>query len=352
MTKKYTLQCSQPTYNDLGEEQNLLPLFHENEEQTKNVWERKRETLTKRWEKVIGKPSFTYDPKDIEILEKFEQPDYFGTLCKQSTGPFNKQLVLIMEPKKPAANPRPGAIVPFYHPDTMSGFDLNNKKVIEDAKAVQFGLHLVRQGYVAVCTEAFPFNTVPEPAENKGFAWWRAASEKLLLDNPQWTGIGKLIWDTSRGVDLLLRLENIDPNRIVIIGHSLGGKMAFCTAAFDERITAVVASDFGIGWDFTNWDDIWYFGKQIHDEDFHLQNHQLLAMIAPRPFLLIAGLYDKPESWQYINEAKKVYRIYQKEDHVGMVDHATGHRPTMDAMGIAYRWLAEQFDFPFKEWKD
>lgn len=351
MKNEYTMLCSQPPYADLGKEQNLIPLFEGNEDLTENVWEHKRETLKKQWEKVIGTPSFTYEPKEIEIIERFRQPKYIGTLCRQSVGPFIKQLILIMEPIKPVAIPRPGAIVPFYHPDTMAGIDLSKKVVLEEDKNVQFGLHLVRQGYVAVCTEAFPFNTVPEPVENKGFAWWRAASEKLLSDHPNWTGIGRLIWDTSRAVDLLLSLDNIDPNRIVIIGHSLGGKMSFCTAAFDDRIKAVIASDFGIGWDFTNWNDPWYFGKQINDENFKLQNHQLLALIAPRPFLLIAGLYDKPESRQYINEAKKVYRIYEKENHVGMFDHATGHRPPMDAMDIAYHWLSEQFDLPYIEWR-
>ena len=354
MTKKYTLQYSQPSYGNLGKEQNLLPLFHENEKQTMEVWEQKRKTLTTQWGNVIGKPSFTYNSKDrdTEILERFEQPDYYGTLCRQSTGPVNKQLILVMEPKQPAVTPRPGAIVPFYHPDAMAGVDLVNKKPIVEAKNVQFGLHLVRQGYVVVCPEAFPFNTVPEPLVNKGFAWWQEASEKILQDNPRWTGIGKLIWDTSRAVDLLLSLENIDSNRIVIIGHSLGGKMAFCTGAFDQRIKAVIASDFGIGWDFTNWDAPWYFGKQIHEEGFKFQNHQLLAMIAPRPFFLIAGLYDRPESWQYINEAKKIYRLYQKEELVGMHDHATGHRPPEEAVDIAYQWLAEQFDLPYKEWKE
>lgn len=352
MSNEYTLKCSHPTYTDLGKEQNLLPLFREDEKQTQEVWTKKRAMLLAQWEKAIGKPSFIDYVKKIEMLERFEHPDFYGVLVRQSTGPSNKQLVLIMEPKRHSGTLRPGAVVPFYHPDEMAGFDLQNRKSIEEEKTVQFGLHLVRQGYVAVCTEAFPFNTVSEPVENKGFAWWQAAADKILLDNPQWTGMGKLIWDTSRAVDLLLSLDNIDTNRIAIIGHSLGGKMAFCTGAFDQRIKAVISSDFGIGWNFTNWDDDWYFGKQIHKEGFNLANHQLLAMIAPRPFLLIAGQYDQPASRQYINEAKKVYRLYQKEDHVGMFDHGSGHRPPEYAMDIAYKWLAEQFELPYREWKE
>ncbi len=350
MDKIFTKKLCIPTYTDFGKEQNLLPLFEEGDNQTLEIWAEKRKSLLSQWENIIGKPSFTDFKKDVEVLETYDHPDFKGTLLKQSTGPYNKQLVLLMEPTRVSNSPRPGAVVPFYHPDAMAGFDLKQRQPIEEGKSVQFGLHLTRQGYVVVCPEAFPYNTVPEPVENKGFAWWQAAADKIKKDNPQWTGIGKLIWDTRCAVDLLLSLDDIDANRIVIIGHSLGGKMAFCAGAFDERIKAVISSDFGIGWDFTNWDADWYFGKQIYREGFKSANHQLLAMIAPRPFLLIGGQYDGPASWQYINEAKKVYSLYKKDDIVGFFDHATGHRPPEYAVDMAYRWLAEQFELPYREW--
>ncbi len=351
MSNEYALRLSKPAYSDFGKEQHLTPLLENMEDASIADWQKKREELVAQWEDVIGKPSFTDYANELEIVDQIEHPDFHGTLYRQSTGPGAKQLVLLMEPTRHVSSSRPGAVVPFYHPDPSAGYDLKEKKPLEDRKTIQFGLHLVRQGYVAACTEAFPFNTVPEPENNKGFAWWQAGADKLLQDHPNWTGIGKLISDTSRAVDLLLSQENIDKERIVAIGHSLGGKMAFCTAAFDERIKAVIASDFGIGWDFTNWDADWYFGKQIHQENFHLQNHQLLAMIAPRPFLLIGGEYDKPESWQYVLEAKKIYQLHGKESALGFLDHASGHRPPEHAVDAAYKWLAEQFDWPYSEWR-
>lgn len=350
MRNEYTMQLTNPAYTNLGKEQNLAPLLEE--KHSVEDWKVQRNHLVAKWEEVIGQPSFTDYTKELEVVETIDHPDFHGTLYRQATGPSAKQLVLLMEPKRHSDQPRPGAIVPFYHPDASAGYDLKLGKPIEEKKNIQFGLHLVRQGYVAVCTEAFPFNTVPEPSDNKGFAWWQAAADKLKLDHPNWTGIGKLIWDTRCAVDLLLSQENIDEERIVAVGHSLGGKMVFCTAAFDERIKAVIASDFGIGWDFTNWDADWYFGKQIYEEGFERTNDELLAMIAPRPFLLIGGEFDKPESWQYIREAKKIYRLYGSENAVGFLDHASGHRPPEHAVDTAYKWLAEQFDLPNREWKE
>ena len=52
----------------------------------------------------------------------------------------------------------------------------------------------------------------------------------------------KAIWNNLRAVDLLCSLKEVDPNRIGVIGHSLGGHNAIFTALFDRRIKAVVSS--------------------------------------------------------------------------------------------------------------
>ena len=52
----------------------------------------------------------------------------------------------------------------------------------------------------------------------------------------------KAIWNNMRAVDLLCSLDEVDPARIGVIGHSLGGHNAIFTALFDGRIKAVVSS--------------------------------------------------------------------------------------------------------------
>jgi pimeloyl-ACP methyl ester carboxylesterase len=232
----------------------------------------------------------------------------------------------------------------------MAGYDLEKHERLAERPNVQFGRHLVQQGYVVVCTEAFPYNTVPDPESDEGFAWWKAASKKLLQDNPRWTGIGKLTWDTRRAADLLLAQPDIDPERIMIIGHSLGGKMAFCTGTMDERIKAIIGSDFGMGWNFTNWDAPWYFGEQVNAPGFTPALHQLLALHAPGSYLLIGGEADRPESWQYIDAARPVYALQGRDTAIGHFYHGTGHQPTNESIVTAYQWLAEQFALPEQPW--
>ncbi len=203
-----------------------------------------------------------------------------------------------------------------------------------------------RARYVCCCCEAFPFNTVPEPANNAGFAWWQAAAEHLLAQHPRWTGMGKLVHDTRLALDLLLAQPDIDLSRIACAGHSLGGKMTFYTACLDERIAAAVASDFGIGWTSTNWHNLWYLGDKLAQPGFARVHHELLALMAPRPFLLIAGDVDGYESSPYLEAAREVYRLFGVPAGVGCFDHDTGHTPTAEAMGLAWQWLAEVLGLP------
>ena len=57
---------------------------------------------------------------------------------------------------------------------------------------------------------------------------------------------GWMAWDLSRGVDLLLSRQGIDPKRIVLMGSVAGGgDPAAIAASLDERITAAVPFNFG-----------------------------------------------------------------------------------------------------------
>jgi len=316
-------------------------------------WQGTRKQILEAWQAVVGRPSSdstaAFDATDgfdrsAEIVTSFEQEDYVGTVLLQPTTPTTRQTVLLMTPKAPVAQPCPGMVIPFYDPDRMAGIDLRTQNpLLEEASVIQFGRHLAAQGYVVVCPEVYPFNTVVEPADNSGMNWWQAAADQLRADHPDWTGVGRLAWDASRALDLLLEQPGVDTTRCGVMGHSLGGKIAFYAAALDTRFAACVPSDFGFGFNFTNWDDDWYLGDRIHQADFDRAHHELLALIAPRPFFLVGGEADRPASWHYIQEAQRVYTLHGKEHGAGFFHHGAGHRPTEQAVRIAYGWLAEQF---------
>lgn len=337
-------ELSRPVVDDLGAPQSMEPIFPEGVTPSVEEWERVlRPALVERWQEVVGEPSFGEYDRTVEVVGEFDAPWAHGTIFLQPTGPEQRQQVVLLEPTQNSPSPRPVAVVPYYHPELMMGYDPAQGAPVDERPVVQFGRHLAERGYLVACMEAFPYNTVPEPEDSAGFGWWKAAAAKLLSDNPGWTGIGKLVHDTSRALDLLLDQPDADRGRVLAIGHSLGGKMAFYTSAFDQRISACISSDFGIAWEFTNWEAPWYFGPQVQRQDFALNGHHALALIAPRSFLVIAGEADRPESWQFIREAQRVYRLYGRDEAAGCFLHMTGHQPTAEAIEAAYAWLDEQF---------
>ena len=120
-----------------------------------------------------------------------------------------------------AGGPRPPSRYgrPLLPPDQMAGIHLDTQEPIAEDRNVQFGRHLVQQGNVVVCTEAFPFNTVPEPQTTEAFPGGRppqtncsktiptgpaspnssgtpAGPSTSCWTSPTSTGNGSASWDT------------------------------------------------------------------------------------------------------------------------------------------------------------
>ena len=124
---------------------------------------------------------------------------------------------------------------------------------------------------------------------------------------------------------------------------SLGGKISFYTGCLDTRIKAIVSSDFGIGWGQTNWSDTWYWGHRLPFlRASNMEHSQLLAIAAPKPFLLIAGLYDNDGANAFFAAAKSYYG--DAFDNLQLINHATGHRPPMDASVAACEFLQQHLE--------
>jgi pimeloyl-ACP methyl ester carboxylesterase len=236
----------------------------------------------------------------------------------------------------------------------MCGYDLQTKQRLGPERNTAFiGLHLVRQGYVVAAVEAYPFNLLT-PEEQKaskgGMGVWRDAAAKLARQEPGWTGMGKLTHDTLLAADLLATDAQVDPARLAVMGHSLGGKMAFYAGCLDPRFKAIAASDFGLAWDSSNWGDAWYFGDKLKAMRADgLSQEQLLSVYAP-PFFLIAGQYDSEATCgPLLDAARKTRALTGRAGGIEMFDHHSGHQPTWPSLKAAYAWLAQRMDMPIPD---
>lgn len=301
------------------------------------------------WLQALGAPeNYAFEPV-LKPVGTLDHPDFHGELYLQSCGPGAFQKLLKLFPRRAAPGPLPAVAVPFYHPDGMVGFDLDIRAQLPKYQGISMALDLTRRGFVTATADAYPFHfaaSAPELAaahfrcdfsRYTNFDSWRIAGERLRAEQPGWTGIGKLAFDTRLLLDALAGDPRVDGGRIGIAGHSLGGKMAFYAGCLDDRVKAILCSDFGIGWEQTNWSDVWYWGDKVARlKQAGMEHSQLLTVGGGKPFMLLAGLYDNADSGVIMRRAAG---YEASPDKLVLLDHASGHRPPAAALEKGYAFL-------------
>ena len=300
------------------------------------------------FKKFMGKPlNYEYE-HSFELIEKYELKDFDCELYFQSNGvrPDGRvtyQRVMMAFPKN-IKGKLPAVVVPFYYPEAAMGFDPKKEEYIEKYKDNPIMLDIVKQGYIAVSGESYYLTYSDYDGDNEGLERWEYVAKIFNKEHPEWSGIGKLVYDTSLLIDAVERDYRADNNKIGIFGHSLGGKIAFISGCIDKRIKVIVASDFGLLWHQTNWQDEWYWGEKLDKiKEAGLENYMLLQEAGQKPFCLIAGHYDTFES------CKTLYDIQEYKDcaeRIFALNHRSGHRPPKYAAKAGYlfldRWLKKE----------
>jgi hypothetical protein len=117
-------------------------------------------------------------------------------------------------------------------------------------------------------------------------------------------------WTYLRAMDALSTDTQVDMNRIALWGHSRNGKSALLAAVMDPRPAAIIALQAGTAGGSIGRDDVGESIGKITEAFPHwfapnyatwaprqsllpVDQHQLLAMIAPRPILLGSGRRDR-----------------------------------------------------------
>lgn len=297
------------------------------------------------WRGYLDPPAeYAAFPRTVHRLAVHECADFDVEIYEQANGPGTVQRVFLAVPKGKGVR-LPAVAAPFYFPEAMLGFNPATGSLdcgyapagtnLAFYAAVAYMSDLARRGYVTASADAY-YLTYPARGAG-GFSDWKRAGEALVRDWPQWTGVGKLAFDTRLVVDLLARHPRVDANRIGMVGHSLGGKMAFYAGMLDPRVKAVVASDFGMNWDRTNWGDVWYWGGKLSEvRAAGLSHADLMSFSGGKPFMLIAGEADDDSS---LRTMLKAVGYPPDSGRLRFLNHAAGHRPPRAATEEGYRFL-------------
>lgn len=294
-------------------------------------WKSRKAELRKKWEAVLGSMGLQPQVPAVRHVATQEEALFKGELLYLQVEPDYWEKIYVMLPHgADASRPLPVVIVPYYDVDTPAGKSMGGRQSTPPGTRA-YGHLAAQYGMAAVAIRWF------------GESYGENSSEvvaNLKMRHPNTTGLGKWVWDAQRLLDYMATRPEFDMERVGMIGHSLGGKMTLYAAAMDERIRVAVSSEPGIGLTFSNYDDFWYLGERIRKLEPGTDHHELLALIAPRPFLLIGGdSADNDKSWYYINAARRVYSLFGAPHRVGYLNHRKGHSPTPEAISLAMEWL-------------
>jgi dienelactone hydrolase len=306
---------------------------------TARSWPVERERIHAGVLKLLGPFPTKIVPLDPRLESETDCGSYVRRKISIQVQPGERMPAWLLVPKN-VKGPVPGVLC-FYGTTSGAGKDTTvglsgAKPGTPPARNRAFALDMVQAGFVALAPD-FLRDGERLPPSGRPYD-----TTDFYSRFPEWSCVGKDIWDTMRAVDYLQTLSFVDGERIGMVGHSYGGHTTIFAAALEPRIKAVFASgpvsDFrghGMHWAVPkgagNSQSLPNLRPYVLDSTLPIpaEFYEWTALIAPRPL--------------WVNQAVGERRPHEEENHAAV-------RQVYEALGasdrVRYAWCAGDHDFP------
>ena len=306
------------------------------EVRTLKDWQKRRQHILENMQVVMGPvPDDPKPPLDVKVVREDDFRDLIRRKITYQAKKGDRVNAYLFIPKN-RKGPMPAMVVP--HP-TSTRFGKGIVAGVGGRPRRASALELAERGYVTIAPD-FPY--MGEPQMNP-------------YDLGYVSSTMKGIYNHMRAIDLLQSMDEVDPERIGAIGHSLGGHNSLFLAAFDERVKVAVTScgfnsfpQYYDG-DLRGWSQDKYMPRiaDVYDNDpdkVPFDFTGILGVIAPRPVFINApindGNFEVYGVRQCVDAALPVYtRIFGAYDSLVAYYPTAGHDFPDETRWRAYHFL-------------
>ncbi|MBX3178995.1 MAG: dienelactone hydrolase family protein [Candidatus Hydrogenedentes bacterium] len=300
-------------------------------------WSRARKEILEAVKDVIGQRASNTTDLQLNVVDEDDFPNYVRKRVNYFVDEWTRISAWLFVPNEREEMPA----VLCCHQECRQG--KNEPAGLEGNGRMAFATHYAERGYITLAPDCI---TAGERVSSRLQAW---DPSLFYADHPQVSLLGKMLDDHARALDVLERERLVDPARIGVIGHGIGGTNALLLAALDGRVQCCVASCGFTRFSTDSGVDRWFkflpgLKSAAESGEYPFDWEHVLALAAPSAVLAITAIggsgQANPESCaEAVAQVERLYKFVGAPRAIEHFMHDDGDQMTFETLDMADDWF-------------